>query len=143
MMMRPKPPSLFYLPQNPKQRDIQKRNKFGRGGGTFGSVDDFTFAAWALTTRRVQQRQQQQQQKTTTREMTTVGGNNNDGGDGTTSKGGNGADGVNTGSPENEENVTGEGGTGGASGAAIRKTSGSITVTISNAVFGSAIPFVT
>ena len=79
MMMRPKPPSLFYLPQNPKQRDIQKRNKFGRGGGTFGSVDDFTFAAWALTTRRVQQRQQQQQQKTTTREMTTVGGNNNDG----------------------------------------------------------------
>ena len=74
MMMRPKPPSLFYLPQNPKHRYIQKRNKFGRGGGTFGSVDD-TFAAWA-TTRRVQQQQQQQK---TTREMTTVGGGNNDG----------------------------------------------------------------
>ncbi len=75
MMMRPKPPSLFYLPQNPKQRDIQKRNKFGREGGTFGSVDD-TFAkgggektTWA--TRRVQQQQQK-----TTREMT---GGNNDG----------------------------------------------------------------
>ena len=67
--------------------------------------------------------------------------NGNNGADGTTSKGGNGAQGVHTGTPENEENVTGEGGTGGASGAAIRKTSGSITVTISNAanstLFGS------
>ena len=59
------------------------------------------------------------------------GGNNNDGGNGTTSKGGNGADGVNTETPEQEEDVTGEGGTGGAAGAAIRRTSG-ITVNITN-----------
>ncbi len=68
------------------------------------------------------------------------GGNNNDGGAGTSSKGGNGADGTHTGSIEGENNVKGEGGTGGGNGAAIRKTNGNITVTISNdansALFG-------
>ena len=59
------------------------------------------------------------------------GGNNNDGTNGTASSGGNGAAGVNTGSVENENNVTGQGGSGGASGAAIRRTSG-ITVNITN-----------
>ena len=60
------------------------------------------------------------------------GGNNNDGGAGTSSKGGNGADGVHTGSIENENNVKGDGGTGGGSGAAIRKTNTNIIVNITN-----------
>ena len=61
------------------------------------------------------------------------GGNENDGGAGTTSSGGSGAQGTNSGgSIESEENITTSGGSGGASGAAIRKTDGTITVNITN-----------
>ena len=55
--------------------------------------------------------------------------NNNDGGNGTSSKGGDGADGTHTGSIEGENNVQGSGANGGGSGAAIRRSSSSIEIT--------------